>query len=190
MSITPVEIRHLVLRRGLFGYKRVVVQRAMDDIAVSFEDVWRERSELLDRVEALEIELNRHVELEGLLRSTLVSAERAAQDIKEQGRREADVIVSEANAEARKIVRDALSERETLATDSNHIRAMLHAALAMLNEPNPSAEVVARQAAAESPAATVAAEPEEAEAPRGPVPVMAASGDGPEGSQGFRRLVG
>ena len=56
----------------------------MDDIADSFEAVWRERSQLVERVEELETEVTRHVELEGLLRSTLVSAERASQDLKER----------------------------------------------------------------------------------------------------------
>jgi cell division initiation protein len=129
MSLTPVEVRHLELRRGLFGYRRSTVRKAMDDVADSFEAVWRGRSELAERVEALETELARHVELEGLLRSTLVSAERAAQDLKEQARREADVIVSEANAESRRILRDAISEKERLAGDARRIQAILRSAL-------------------------------------------------------------
>jgi cell division initiation protein len=129
MSLTPVEVRHLELRRGLFGYRRSTVRKAMDDVADSFEAVWRERSELAERVEALETELARHVELESLLRSTLVSAERAAQDLKEQARREADVIVSEANAESRRILRDAISEKERLAGDARRVQAILRSAL-------------------------------------------------------------
>lgn len=129
MSLTPVEVRHLELRRGLFGYRRSTVRRAMDDIADSFEAVWRERSDLAERVELLEAELARHVELETLLRSTLVSAERAAQDLKEQARREADVIVSEANAESRRILRDAISEKERLAGDARRVQAILRSAL-------------------------------------------------------------
>ena len=77
MALTPVEVRHIQLKRGLFGYRKAAVHRMMDDIADSFETVWRERSQLVERVEELETEVTRHVELEGLLRSTLVSAERA-----------------------------------------------------------------------------------------------------------------
>ena len=62
------------------------------------------------------------MELEGLLRSTLVSAERASQDLKESARREADVILTEANAEARKIIRDAITEKERLMGDSGGSR--------------------------------------------------------------------
>jgi cell division initiation protein len=129
MPVTPVEVRHMELRRGLLGYKRAVVHRMMDDIADSFEAVWRERADLVERVEALESELSRHVELEELLRSTLVSAERAAHDVKDQARREADVIVGEANAEARRILREAIAEKEALLGEVRKIRSLLRSAL-------------------------------------------------------------
>ena len=80
MPMTPVEVRHQHLKRGLFGYKRRAIHELLDEIADSFELVWRERAELADRVEVLDADLAKHVELEGLLRSTLISAERAAQE--------------------------------------------------------------------------------------------------------------
>ncbi len=134
MALTPVEIRHLELKRGLFGYRTSVVHRMMDDIAESFESVWRERSQLAERVEELETEVSRHVELEGLLRSTLVSAERAAQDMKEAARREAAVIVTEANGEARKLLRDAITEKESLMGEVRRIQALLRSALDVVEE--------------------------------------------------------
>lgn len=134
MALTPVEIRHLELKRGLFGYRRSVVHRMMDDIADSFESVWRERSQLAERVEELETEVASHVELEGLLRSTLVSAERAAHDMKDSARREADVIVAEANGEARKLLRDAITQKESLMGDVRRIQALLRSALGSVDE--------------------------------------------------------
>jgi cell division initiation protein len=134
MTLTPVEVRHLELRRGLWGYRRSHVQRTIDEIADSFEAVWRERSELGERVHELETEVARHVELETLLRSTLVSAERAAQEMKEQARREAQVIVSEAGAEGRRLVRDAIAEKEQLLAETRRVRTIMRAALEVLSE--------------------------------------------------------
>src|SRR6478672_10759744 len=134
MALTPVEVRHIQLKRGMFGYRKTAVHRMMEDIADSFETVWRERSQLVERVEELETEVARHVELEGLLRSTLVSAERASQDLKEAARREAGVIVSEANAEARKLMRDAITEKEQLMGDVRRVQALLRSALAVVDE--------------------------------------------------------
>lgn len=146
MSLTPVEVRHLELRRGLFGYRRAGVRRAMDDIADSFESVWRERADLSERLEVLETELARHAELETLLRATLVSAERASQDLKEQARREADIIVSEANAESRRIVRDAITDKERLLQEARRVQSILRSTLEVVedsfssDEPAPEAE--------------------------------------------------
>ena len=107
------------------GYNRAATDRLLVEIAESFEDVWRERADLADKVEQLEADLVRFRELEALLRTTLVSAERAATEMKEQARREADLILSEAHAEARKVQRDAIGENERLIAESRRLRTAL-----------------------------------------------------------------
>ena len=134
MNYTPVEIRHVKLRRGLLGYRRPQVDQLLEEITESFENVWRERADHSDRVELLEGELKSHRELEGLLRTTLVSAERAAHELKDQAKREAATIVAEAQAEARTITRKARSEQETLSTEARRLRLLLHAALDAFDE--------------------------------------------------------
>ncbi|CAN5130488.1 MAG: DivIVA domain-containing protein [Actinobacteria bacterium] len=136
MPLTPVEIRHVELRRAwLRGYRRRVIDQLLSDIADSFEDVWRERADLADRLEELESEASKHRELEALLRSTLVSAERASQDMKEQARRESDLIVQEAQAEGRRISRMSSAEKQRLEEEIRRIRAQLRSALEELEEP-------------------------------------------------------
>ena len=76
----------------------------------------------------------RHRELEGLLRTTLVSAESAAQQLREQARKEAETIVSEAHAEARAVARRAAAEKERLETELRRIKSLLRAALDSLDE--------------------------------------------------------
>jgi len=159
MSLTPVEVRHLELRRGFFGYRRSSVEKAIDEVADSFEVVWRERAELGERVHALETEVARHVELEALLRSTLVSAERAAQDMKEQARRESDVIVQEASAEGRRLLRDAIAEKEQLLAETHRVRTMLRAALDIVSDGAPDAEETGGETRKESGEAVAEAPP-------------------------------
>ena len=134
MALTPVEIRHISLGRSLVGYSRTGVDKLLEDVIDSFELVWRERADLADKIERLEDDLVRYRELEALLRTTLVSAERASQELKEQARREAQLVVTEAHAEARKITHAASAELERMRTDSRRIRSLLGAALATLAE--------------------------------------------------------
>jgi cell division initiation protein len=135
MPLTPVEIRHVELRRAwLRGYRRPGIDRLLSEIADSFEEVWRERADLADKLDDLEAEAAKHRELEALLRSTLVSAERAAQDMKEQARRESDLIVQEAHAEGRRITRQSTAERQRIDEETRKIRAMLRSALEALED--------------------------------------------------------
>ncbi len=185
MALTPVEIRHIQLKRGLFGYRKASVHRMMDDIADSFETVWRERSQLVERVEELETEVTRHVELEGLLRSTLVSAERASQDLKEAARREADVIVTEANAEARKVMRDVIGEKEALMGDVRRVQALLRSALSVVEEaPAEFTESPEASATEEHPGWTV--ETRDSQSAPAMVPPPAAADE----SEDIRKLAG
>ena len=140
MALTPVEIRHITLTRSLFGYSRSVVDKLLEDIVVSFEQVWRERADLADKIERVEEDLVRYRELETLLRTTLVSAERASQDLKESARRETKVMLDEAHAEARRIRREAVADLEHMRTESQRIRSLLSAALATLGDDNGAAE--------------------------------------------------
>jgi len=134
MALTPVEIRHLHLSKGIRGYKRSGVDRILSEIADSFEDVWRDRGDLTDKVEALENDLKRHKDLEELLRTTLVSAERSAAEMKDAARRDADAIVTEAHAEARAVTRRAAAERERLDAELRRIKALLRAAVETIEE--------------------------------------------------------
>jgi cell division initiation protein len=146
VTLTPVEIRHLKPAKSIVGgYQRTVVDGLLEEIVASFEDVWRERADLADKVEQLESDLVRYRELESLLRTTLVSAEKAAVTLKEQAGREADLIIEEACSEARAITRTARANHERLLTEVRRMRSLLHSALALVDEepPEKSAEVEA-----------------------------------------------
>jgi cell division initiation protein len=129
MTIAPVELHHIRLKRGLLGYRRGPVDELIAEVADSFEEVWRQRADFADRIEQLETELARHRDLESLLRTTLVSAEQSAHELKDQARREAGIVLSEAHAEARAVTRQAAQERERLLSEARKIRALLEAAL-------------------------------------------------------------
>jgi cell division initiation protein len=147
MTITPVELHHIDLRRGWRGYRCTPVDQLLEDIAASFEEVWRERADFADRIEQLEGELARHRDLETLLRTTLVSAERSAHELKDQARREAGIVVDEAHAEARAVTRAAAAERERLLGEARKIRALLEAALDAVEDAEQPGEEADAQAA-------------------------------------------
>jgi cell division initiation protein len=169
MPLTPVEIRHLELHRSwLRGYRKSTVDRLLAEIADSFEEVWRERADLADRLEELEAEASKHRELEALLRSTLVSAERAAHDMKEQARRESDLIVQEAHSEGRRVMREITAEKHRLEEEVRKIRALLRTALELVDDPPAREETATPEAPpAQAPAVPTPPQPVELEADQG-----------------------
>ena len=135
MRYTPVELRHVRLNRALFGgYKRAETDALLSDVADSFEDVWRERGELADRLEDVEKVLDEVKQRETLLASTLIAAERTAAEAVESAKREAEVIVAEAHQESRSITRAAQGERDRLFAESRRVEALLRAALGIVEE--------------------------------------------------------
>jgi len=134
MRYTPVELRHVKLGRSLRGYKRDEVDRLVEDVADSFEEVWRERGELADKLEDVEQRLDEVKQRETLLASTLVAAEKTAAAEIEAAKRQAEVIVSEAHHESRSIMRAAISERERLFGEVRRIETLLRGALGMVEE--------------------------------------------------------
>jgi cell division initiation protein len=134
MPYTPVELRHVRIGRGLLGYKRDAVEQLLLEVADSFENVWRERGELADLVEALEKQTEELKRREQLLGNALVSAEQAASEVREHAKREAELIVAEAHHEARSISRGAQGEHARLAAEVRRIEALLRAALGIVEE--------------------------------------------------------
>ena len=112
MSISPAEVKHVRMRRRLFGYRRKDVDGALEQVADSFGEVWRQRADMEERNHELAVELARHQELEQMLRRTLVTAERSADVMRADARRDAERIVREAEQRSREIVGEAHHERE------------------------------------------------------------------------------
>lgn len=151
MAITPAEIRHTPLRRGLFGYKRPDVDDMLDEVVDAYQELWQERVDLRDQIEEMQAEVKRVREMEDLLRRTLVSAEKNAADQKEAARKEAAQIIREAEQEAREIMGEAHHQRAAVWRDTQGIqqkgrelqaryRAFLQTAEAVLDEIDTSDE--------------------------------------------------
>ena len=90
---------------------------------MAYEAVWRERAELHDHVHELEQELSRHREGEQAMRNALITAERAADEMRASASRQAELIVREAEAKSRDLVHDAYAERERVRREMAGLQA-------------------------------------------------------------------
>ncbi len=114
MSISPAEVRHVRIKRAIFGLRKSEVERTLDRIADAYAETWAQRASMEERNHELAIELSRHQEAEAMLRKTLVTAERSADVLRADARRDAERIIREAEQRARELVGESHHERERI----------------------------------------------------------------------------
>jgi len=86
----------------------VEVESFLSLVGEEIEDLARVKSELESRVRALEAENAEHRERERTLRDTLLSAQRASEDIRGAARKEAELIIQQAEDSSERLTHHAL----------------------------------------------------------------------------------
>lgn len=110
--LTPLDIHNREFRRGLRGYDVDEVDEFLDEVIRDFEALYKENLELKETIQKRDEEVNRYQELEQTLQETLVLAQQTGEEIKQNAKKEAELIIWEAQKKAEQIL--AKAEAETL----------------------------------------------------------------------------
>jgi cell division initiation protein len=102
MRVTPLDIRKQEFKKGMRGLDAEEVYAFLNTIADEYEAVLSDNKNLRERLVALEERLNEFKAIETNLRNTLLTAERLTAEAKENARREASLLIREAEVEAEK----------------------------------------------------------------------------------------
>lgn len=124
MILTPGQVRHHELKSRLGAYDRESVDDLLNQVASSYQEVWRERDALRERMEELEAEIARYQDLERLLRDTLLTGQRAAEDVKAEAQKQAEALLLDARTKAHEIVSGAQREREQVSREISRLRSV------------------------------------------------------------------
>ena len=96
MKVTPLDLRQQRFNTVMRGYDRGEVTAFLTEVADDYENALRETEKLRQEVAKLESVLSEHRGQERSLRNTLLTAQKLADEIKDQ-----------ANDEAQRMLRDA-----------------------------------------------------------------------------------
>ena len=107
-KVTPLEIQNHSFSKKWRGIDPVEVEAFLALVGEEIEDLTRARADLESRVRALETENTEHRERERTLRDTLLSAQRASDDIRGAARKEAELIVQQAEDASERLTHHAL----------------------------------------------------------------------------------
>ena len=106
--LTPLEIQKHRFSRKWKGLDPTEVGAFLDIAAEGMEDLAREKASLESRIRALEEENAEHRDRERILKETLVSAQRASEDIRAAAQAQAELIVKEAEDSSERLTHSAL----------------------------------------------------------------------------------
>lgn len=112
MKLTPLDIRHKEFTRAMRGYKDLEVDEYLDEIVDEFERLYNQNNDYRDRLEILGEKLEQYQNIEETLKKTLVSAQQQADELKQNSKKEADLILRDAELKARSIINDSYAERQ------------------------------------------------------------------------------
>jgi len=96
------------------GYKDMEVDEFLDDIADEFERLFNENIDYKDKVETFEEKVEQYRNIEDTLKKTLVSAQQQAEELKQNAKKEADLILRDAELKSRSIINDSYAERQKI----------------------------------------------------------------------------
>lgn len=153
MALTPMDIHNKEFTRSFRGYDEDEVDQFLDEIVDEFEKLYKENIELKDRLSILADQIRNYKTMENTLKETLVTAQKAANDVAESAQKKSELIISEAESKANKIIEDANNRvieirrefteyKKQIQVFRSRFRSLLETQLELLEQEIPTYEVV------------------------------------------------
>ncbi|HNV68790.1 MAG TPA: DivIVA domain-containing protein [Candidatus Ozemobacteraceae bacterium] len=151
MRLTPLDIyQHEFSRKKIGGLDDAEVHEFLKKVGREYESLYAENKAQKDQIERLTAQMKDYLELEKTLKQTLISAQKASGDLKNNAEKEAQLIVKEAEIQAERIIDEARQESEFINKEIREmkrqkrmlkveLRTVLESYLTMLNDDAPAA---------------------------------------------------
>lgn len=122
MALTPLDIHNKEFSRVFRGYDEDQVNEFLDQIIKEFDILLKEKRQLEERVAMLNEKLSQFANIEETLKKSLVMAQEAADELKANARKEAQLIVKEAEKNADRLINDALAKSRKLVSEIDELK--------------------------------------------------------------------
>jgi cell division initiation protein len=99
-TVTPLDLRQAKFRTSMRGFDKTEVTTLLEDASAGYDGALRENERLRQELARVEESLKQYRDLEGSLKTTLLSAQKVADDLRDNADKEAIRIVREAEGRA------------------------------------------------------------------------------------------
>jgi cell division initiation protein len=121
-AVTPIDMRQAKFATSMRGFDRAEVMAFLLEAAEGYEQALRENDRLRQDMGRLEASLAQYRDLEGGLKSTLLSAQKVSDDLRQNAAMEADRIVREAEGRAELAIHKAQARLEDVQREIDNLR--------------------------------------------------------------------
>ncbi len=122
MPLTPLDIHNKEFGRRMRGYDEDEVNEFLDQIIKDYETLIRENKEIQNQMLNLQEKLNHFSNIEETLSKTIIVAQEAADEVRNNAKKEAQLIVKEAEKNADRIVNDSLNKSRKVALEVEELK--------------------------------------------------------------------
>ena len=122
LKVTPLDLRQPRFKGSMRGFDRDEVAAFLLEAADDYETALRENDRLRQEVVRLDAMLTQHRELEGSLKTTLMSAQKVADDMREGANQESGRIIREAEGRADMLLQKAQARLEEMQREIDGLR--------------------------------------------------------------------
>jgi cell division initiation protein len=117
MRITPIDIRQQHFATRFRGFDPQEVDAFLEDVAEDYEALMKENGLLKEQLAALEERSRRVSDRERVLQDTLVMAQQMSEQIKDNARREAELLMRDARGQRERLLGEIEADAEQVRTD-------------------------------------------------------------------------
>jgi cell division initiation protein len=107
MRITPLDIQQKQFKVKLRGFDMEEVYGFMEILREEMEDLLRENATIKENIQRSENLIKEYHDMESTLRETLMTAQQMVEDYRTNARKEAELLVREAETKADALIREA-----------------------------------------------------------------------------------
>jgi cell division initiation protein len=123
MKLTPLDLQQKSFRKvRLGGLDEKEVRAFLDACAAEMEEMARKLNRQDEELRRREARINEFRDREQLLQSTLTTAQKLSEEMKSHTRKEADIVLSDAELQAEKIIANAQSRRLQLVQEIDELK--------------------------------------------------------------------
>jgi len=126
IKVTPIDIQQKRFHVGFRGYERTEVEMFLDLVRDEMETLLRELTELREFKQSYDQRLHELMEKEEAVTKTMLMTQKLMEDQRDNARREAALIIKDADIRSHQIIGSAHEEKVRLEADIRELRRRKH----------------------------------------------------------------